>query len=264
MNKAAAIIVPCFNEEFRFPKAYWKKILQDGDNIKWVFVDDGSTDNTYKMLKEVFNGTSAQVVRLSQNVGKGNAIRIGFQRVLDQESEISVLGFIDSDGAFKKDEIFRIVDLMFEKWNDSIKKPMDAIIASRVALSGRRISRKTSRHYLGRIIATFITNKWTDSPYDTQCGFKLFSNSEAFTKSIKTEFKTRWFVDIEILTRLAILKKGNLSIWEEPLFFWKDVGESKIKKKHVLSILHDLFVARRQVLKLLKVRKMKSYVDAHD
>jgi glycosyltransferase involved in cell wall biosynthesis len=264
MNKAAAIIVPCFNEEFRFPKVYWKKILQDGDNIKWVFVDDGSTDDTYKMLKEVSNGTSAQVIRLSQNVGKGNAIRIGFQRILEQESEISVLGFIDSDGAFKEDEVFRIVGLMFEKWNDSILNPMDALIASRVALSGRSISRKTSRHYLGRIIATVITNKWTDSPYDTQCGFKLFSNSEAFIKSIKTEFKTRWFVDIEILTRLAILKNGDLSIWEEPLFFWKDVGESKIKKKHILSILRDLFVARRQVLKLLKVRKMQSFVDFHD
>jgi dolichyl-phosphate beta-glucosyltransferase len=264
MNKSVAIIVPCFNEELRFPKEYWNQILKNRNDIEWLFVDDGSADATCKTLQEVCIGSLAQVTRLSRNVGKGNAIRVGFLNILEREPGIKVLGYIDSDGAFKMEEIFRILDLMLEKLNDSSRSSMDAVIASRVALSGRSISRKVSRHYLGRIIATVITNKWIDSPYDTQCGFKLFSNSEAFVESINTEFKTKWFVDIEILTRLGILKEGNLSIWEEPLFFWKDIGQSKIRFKNTLAILFELFVARKQVLKLLKVKRIQSNKDDND
>ena len=258
MNKQVAVIVPCFNEEQRFPTEYWREILTAENHIKWLFVNDGSFDRTDKILKEVCVGTSAQVVSLPRNTGKGNAIRFGLLEMLQKDSGIEVLGYLDSDGAFMKQDIFRIAELTVQKLNESVNNQLDAVISSRVSLSGRQIIRKGSRHYLGRIIATLLTNKWNDSPYDTQSGYKLFLNSEAFRASMKNKFETRWLFDLEILTRIGIYNNGRLSIWEEPLFFWKDVDGSKLKIKHLYSILLELIFARKQVLKFLKVRSRQS------
>ena len=131
---------------------------------------------------------------------------------------------------------------------------IDAVISSRVSLSGRQINRKSSRHYLGRLIATYITRKWSDSPYDTQSGYKLFVNSMSFREAIKSDFFTKWFVDIELITRVGINNKGLLNIWEEPLLFWNDVDGSTIKLRRFLGILFEMIFARRQVLKLLAER----------
>jgi hypothetical protein len=63
---------------------------------------------------------------------------------------------------------------------------------------------------------------------------------------------------VEILTRIGIYNNGRLSIWEEPLFFWKDVDGSKLKIKHLYSIFLELFFARKQVLKLLKEKSRQN------
>jgi hypothetical protein len=133
-------------------------------------------------------------------------------------------------------------------------QPADAVISSRVSLSGREINRKSSRHYLGRLIATVLTRKWSDAPYDTQSGYKLFLNSRSFRDAIESGFSTRWFVDVELLTRIGINNKGFLNVWEEPLFYWNDVAGSKLKSIKFHSIFLELLIARRQVLKLLKER----------
>jgi hypothetical protein len=131
---------------------------------------------------------------------------------------------------------------------------MDAVISSRVSLSGREINRKSSRHYLGRLIATYLTRQWSDAPYDTQSGYKLFVNSTSFREAIKSDFATKWFVDVELITRVGINNKGVLNIWEEPLLFWNDVDGSSLKMRNYYSIFFEIIFARRQVLKLLAER----------
>lgn len=52
MNKKVSIITPCYNGE-KFLHSYFKSILeQTYDNIEVIFIDDGSTDQTGKIVKE--------------------------------------------------------------------------------------------------------------------------------------------------------------------------------------------------------------------
>lgn len=254
MSKRIAIIVPCFNEEHRFPIQYWREIVRTENEVKFLFIDDGSSDRTFEILQEVCTGTSSRVLKSANNRGKGNAIHKGFLEALEMHPDIEVLGFLDSDGAFSIKDIFRLVDIAIQPQHSLVALPIDAVISSRVSLSGREINRKLSRHYLGRLVATLLTRKWTDSPYDTQSGYKLFINSKSFREAIKSDFSTRWFVDIELLTRIGINNKGILNIWEEPLLYWNDVAGSKLNFMKSRSIFVELLIARRQVLKLLKER----------
>lgn len=254
MDKRIAIIVPCYNEELRFPIQYWKEIVMTENEINWLFIDDGSLDRTFEILQEMCTGTPSRVIKSANNGGKGNAIRKGFLEILEKDPDIEVLGYVDSDGAFSINDIFRLATIAIQPTNSLIAQPIDAVISSRVSLSGREINRKASRHYLGRLIATLLTRKWNDAPYDTQSGYKLFLNSGSFRNAIKSDFSTKWFVDVELLTRIGINNKGLLNIREEPLFYWNDVAGSKLNFMNFHSIFFELLIARRQVLKLLKER----------
>ena len=255
MKNATSIVVPCFNEETRIPIEYWRDLINRSIHVNWLFIDDGSQDKTFEILEDICLGSSAKTLRLPKNVGKGNAIRQGFLTVLEENPEIKVIGYLDSDGAFSSQDVVNLVKKASDPDNFSVKSIPDAVISSRVSLSGRFIERKKSRHYLGRIIATFLTQKWIDAPYDTQSGFKLFNNSQSFQNSIKKEFSTKWFVDIELLTRIGISNKGKLVIWEEPLNFWRDVNGSKLGFTSYPRIFVEIVVARKLVLKFIRKRK---------
>ena len=80
-----SIIIPCFNEEEALPIYYteMKKIM---DNMKkqtdfeLIFVDDGSSDRTYEILKDLHRKDGrCQYLSFSRNFGKEAAIYAGLQ-----------------------------------------------------------------------------------------------------------------------------------------------------------------------------------------
>lgn len=255
MNNQVALIIPCYNEEFRFPLELWRDIVSSNGYITFVFVDDGSSDSTQDLLKGLDSNPNFELVAYSKNSGKGNAVRRGFQFAMSNYSEMTFVGFVDSDGAFSSSDINLQVNMLLNLSEQHPDEIPDVFLSSRVALAGRAIHRKPSRHYLGRLIATTLTRGWLDAPYDTQSGFKLFHISPAFRQAIAKDFLTKWFFDIEILMRIATFQNGIIRLWEEPLNYWKDVDGSKIKVWHFFRIIAEFNYVRKQVKKFLELRR---------
>ena len=107
-------------------------------------------------------------------------------------------------------------------------------MGSRVKLLGRKIDRRRSRHYLGRIFATAVSTVLGLDVYDTQCGAKLFRVTPFIRALFEHPFLSRWIFDVEIIARLIQAKRGkNLPqadrvIYEFPLMEWRDVQGSKL------------------------------------
>jgi dolichol-phosphate mannosyltransferase len=82
MNKAISIIIPCYNEERNIPHIV-NEIDKNIEKLKYdyefIFVDDGSTDNTYKTIMELSNRNDISVIKLSRNFGKEAAITVGLK-----------------------------------------------------------------------------------------------------------------------------------------------------------------------------------------
>src|SRR6266576_4801421 len=82
---ALSIVVPVMNEEQNVRPLYQKlsdQLNSLGQNYEVLFVDDGSTDNTFRELKtlhEEHPGT-IQVIRFRRNFGKTPALVAGFSR----------------------------------------------------------------------------------------------------------------------------------------------------------------------------------------
>jgi glycosyltransferase involved in cell wall biosynthesis len=254
MNKDIAIVIPCFNEASRFPFSYWSAIICDNPRVYWIFVDDGSTDKTTEILQDLSRDLPVEFYKSDRNLGKGNAIRFGLLNALGLSVDIKFFGYLDSDGAFNQTDIRRLIDIALTDNEVKYKNSSDAIISSRVALAGRSVVRKKSRHYIGRVIATILTANWKEAPYDTQSGFKLFKNSDSFREAVKTPFLTKWFMDIELLVRIGVLNQGALQIWEEPVSAWRDISGSKINLREFPILIREIAYARQQVLALLEKR----------
>lgn len=90
MNNLCSCIVPCFNEEEVIPiyyKEMQKMIRQEQGKVDFelIFVDDGSTDGTLKVMKELSEQDSkVHYVSFSRNFGKEAALYAGLEHAKGQ------------------------------------------------------------------------------------------------------------------------------------------------------------------------------------
>jgi dolichyl-phosphate beta-glucosyltransferase len=242
------IIVPCYNEAKRLDIAAFKAAVTELPNLVFIFVNDGSQDDTARILDGLHleNPEQMQVHHLPGNQGKAGAVFSGFQLALPQDCER--IGYWDADLATP---LSAIADLS----SSMSKFQSDAILASRVQLLGREINRDRLRHFIGRVFATTVSIYLNLRIYDSQCGAKIFKKSPALEDVFRTPFTVGWIFDVELISRFIIAShkhkcfRSNRSIIEYPLFKWTDIGGSKISLKHY-------FIAIRDMTKLwLKYRK---------
>lgn len=93
-----SLIVPCYNEEGNLEKFYEEaeKVFSNANiEYEYVFINDGSTDNSEKILKKIYNehpNKNITIVNFSRNFGKESAIFAGLKN-----SEGDAVCLIDAD-----------------------------------------------------------------------------------------------------------------------------------------------------------------------
>lgn len=84
--KKISMIVPCYNEEGNVKLFYEDAKKTYGDSkdyrLELIFIDDGSSDNTLKELKEIakFKDFDVKVISFSRNFGKESVIYAGLEK----------------------------------------------------------------------------------------------------------------------------------------------------------------------------------------
>jgi dolichyl-phosphate beta-glucosyltransferase len=225
LNKTA-IIVPCFNEAERLNSQAFNHAASEDRNLFFIFVNDGSSDRTLEMIKCLHDTNPAQIsyVDLPTNSGKAEAVRRGFLAAF--KSDFTNIGYWDADLATPLSSIRTFCDML-----DTSDVSM--VIGSRVKLLGRQIERKALRHYFGRFFATAASLILRLAVYDTQCGAKIFRNSDDLKRVFRDPFQVSWIFDVELLARFLIIERQTNNPagahWVEyPLEQWRDVKYSKI------------------------------------
>lgn len=99
-----SIIVPAYNEELNAVRTVQSLLQQDYPNLQIVFVDDGSTDQTFNTVQETYKGHPNVQVITKQNGGKATALNYGIN-VADNDYVVC----IDADTQLKKDAVTELM-----------------------------------------------------------------------------------------------------------------------------------------------------------
>jgi len=155
-----SIVAPVFDEEDVLQEFYERvtKVMAGvGEPYEFVFVDDGSRDGSFKLLRDfATNDGNVRVVSLSRNFGHQLAITAGLDRA--QGDAVIV---IDAD----LQDPPEVIPAMLEQWRAGIK----VVYGVRTARAGESRSKLTTARWFYRMLG-----KLSDTPVPSDAGdFRL-------------------------------------------------------------------------------------------
>jgi dolichyl-phosphate beta-glucosyltransferase len=224
-----SIVIPAYNEEKRIVKSLnqiIKYLEKNRSTYEIIIVDDGSTDKTIEVIKQI-NNKNIKIIKNKINMGKGYSVKRGILK-----AKHPLVLFSDSDLATPIQELKKFMKLI---------KNFDIVIASRnLKESNIKIKQPFHRKVIGKIFPFLVKLLALRGFKDTQCGFKLFKTNIA-KKIVSLQTFNRFSFDVEIL---YIAKKLGYTIKEAPVV-WIDKEGSKVNPiKDSIRMLIDLFKIR--------------------
>lgn len=142
-----SIIVPCYNEEdvlHLFYDELMKVIITIENEYEIIFVDDGSKDNTLKILKELRNQNgNIKVISFSRNFGKEAAIYAGLS---NSTGELVIL--MDADLQHPPKTILTMLE--------ETKNGYDMVATKRKDRNGELFLKRTFSQMFYKIMNKFI------------------------------------------------------------------------------------------------------------
>ena len=221
-----SIIVPVFNEE-KTLNTILDKINQqkiEGILFEIIVVNDGSTDNSLKILKDNSNQYQ-KLINLEKNMGKGGAVREG---LLDSSGEYIL--FQDADMEYDPSEYSKLLKPI-------IDNNADIVMGSRLMTSSLNRYGGYSKNRLGNNLITFLFNLLNHTKFtDIYSGYLIFKRENINPNRLRTD---GWEQQAEILSK--IIKKSN-NIFDVPITYHGRTYEEgkKIKPKDIFKIISTI------------------------
>jgi hypothetical protein len=228
-----SIIVPAYNEAPRLADGFkrFDAAVADGaidlDRTELLFIDDGSTDRTAEVARDLMTGLPHhRVVSHPRNRGKGAAVRTGVTLATG-----SHVAYMDADFAIDPRAVPRLLEGL---------RTHDVVVGSRALPDSMVESTYVLRSVMGRLFNRLVTTGTGLGMLDTQCGFKAFRTPVA-RLLFQLVSIDRFAFDVEILARAHRL---GLAIAEVPVQ-WVHVPGSTIHPLHdSLAMLRDVYGSR--------------------
>jgi dolichol-phosphate mannosyltransferase len=185
-----SVIVPAYNEEKRIGGAlspYLEALERHfpGD-YEVLAVCDGCVDRTVEIVRTISKQYPAlRALWFPDRLGKGGGVWAGFA-----EARGEILGFVDSDGAFPVEDVFRLIK--------AVQDGADCAIASK--WKGRKflqVPEPFLRKAAGRILSGILRLAFGFAIADTQAGCKFFK--AAILRGMPPLRCRGWEFDVELL-----------------------------------------------------------------
>ena len=219
-NGLLTVIMPCYNEAEVIASVLPEiiRVVRE-NNWRFIVVDDGSTDDSYRILQE-FSADGVTVLHHKLNRGYGAAIKTGIRA-----AETKYVVTIDADGQHDPADLKRLLDIALEKDADMV-------------VGGRSENMSSLYRSLGKAVIKKITHWLVDfDVQDQNSGLKLYDRETAL-RFLPVTPDTMAYSDTILL---LFVDKRHLVI-EEPIKVRpRSGGKSTISARTAFDTLSEIF-----------------------
>ena len=218
-----SVVIPIYNEQDNIEQLYrdLKQVLEGlAKSYEIVAVDDGSTDSSFEVLRELHRGDDLlKVVRLRRNFGQAAAFAAGFDRAVGE-----IIVSMDADLQFDPADISKLLDKISEGYD---------------IVSGWRSDRQET--YLTRRLPSMAAN-WLISRitgvelHDYGCSLKAY-RSEVI-RNVRLYGELHRFIP-------ALASSIGVHLAEVPVSHYpRRHGKSKYDLSRTLTVILDLLTVK--------------------
>lgn len=212
-----SIIAPMYNEASSVETTFYKisKVF-DKTGIDWelIYVNDGSTDDTFERAQEMEKREARlKVIGYSENTGAGKALREGFKNACGR-----YIITVDFDLSYSADQILKVYQKLT---SDSM---IDVVLGSCYMKGGRVEGVDPCRlfiSYLGNLVLSMV---FQGRVRTITCIFRGYKKEVIQTLNLHLDKKD---IHLEILAKL--LSQGRRIIEIPAVLRPRDKGKSKFK-----------------------------------
>ena len=209
------ITVPVFNEESRLIAAIAtaQRFLagSHGFEAEIVIADNGSTDNTLTLARQLERGDPRVRAAHLEEKGRGRALKAVWS-----ESKADIVSYMDVDLSTDLNCFPALIEPL-------IRGRADIAIGSRL-LRSSLTTRGFKREFISRGYNLLVKAMFRTRFSDAQCGFKALTR-EAARELLPLVKDNGWFMDTELL--LLAERRGS-RIFDLPVR-WVDNADSRVK-----------------------------------
>jgi glycosyltransferase involved in cell wall biosynthesis len=207
---AFTVIVPCFNERqgVRRTLESLRANLNDAEDYEIIVVDDGSTDGSSDVLREmVSEDPRLRLIQHSSNMGYGAALKSGIRA-----ARTELLAITDADGTYPVERLGHLIQVLEDG---------DMVVGARI---GKGVQypflRRIPKFFLNRYCSFIVRRKIPD----LNSGLRVFRRSaaESFLHILPDGFSFTTTITI------AMLMYG-FRVHYVPITYKPRVGRSKIR-----------------------------------
>ncbi len=213
-----SIVVPLFNEEESLVELHErlsKAVCSLEKPIEFLFIDDGSTDNSMQVLSELHNkDPQVRVVQFRRNYGKSAALALGFKEARGE--------FIVTLDADLQDEPYEIPNLV-----KKLEEGFDLVSGWKKIRKDPFIKKNTSKLF------NFVTRKMTGlGIHDMNCGLKAYRRE--VTETVNVYGQLHRF--LPVLAQWQGFKVGEVVVKHNP----RKYGKTKFGASRFIAGFFDL------------------------
>ena len=237
MSASLSIVIPAYNEAVRLGNtlvAVVDYLREHWPGSEVIVVDDGSSDKTAAIAREIFNGSGqlrTAVISYKSNLGKGRAVRLG---LLAARGDVAL--FSDADLSTPITEAPKLIEPI-------LNGQFDVTFGSR-ALDRKLIGVHQSwRREQGGRVFNLVVRLATGMPFwDTQCGFKAFRMSVC-RPLIEAATVDRFGFDVELL---YLAFRAGLRLKEVPVRWDHNEGSKVALFSDSFKMVNEVNLIRQQ------------------